>query len=62
MADWSIQAYKHVFTSPSSIDVVKPKAMHSCNVSLHRMSIVTKASIAYVAMQVSAYCGVVVHY
>ena len=62
MADWLIQAYKHVFTSPSSVDVVEPKATRSCNARLHGMSIVTKASIAYVATQVSAYRDVVVHY
>ncbi|KIM54670.1 hypothetical protein SCLCIDRAFT_30898 [Scleroderma citrinum Foug A] len=46
-----IQAFKHVFTSPSSVEQ-ELKAMHSGNACLHGMRSVTKASIAYVAMQV----------
>ncbi|KIJ10242.1 hypothetical protein PAXINDRAFT_86370, partial [Paxillus involutus ATCC 200175] len=46
-----VSAYKHVFTSPSSIDQ-EPKATHSGNAHIHGMRSVTKASIAYVAMQV----------
>ncbi|KAG1888423.1 hypothetical protein F4604DRAFT_1533067, partial [Suillus subluteus] len=44
-------AYKHVFTSPSSVDK-EPKAMRSGNARLHGMSAVAIASIAYIAMQV----------
>ncbi|KAG2093353.1 uncharacterized protein F5147DRAFT_747948 [Suillus discolor] len=44
-------AYKHVFTSPSSIDK-EPKATQSGNARLHGMNSVTIASIAYVATQV----------
>ena len=53
---WQIlltQAYKHIFTSPSSVDVEEPRAMHSCNTCIHRMYSVTKAAITYVATQVS---------
>ena len=46
------QAYKHVFTSPSSVDQ-EPKATRSGNARIHGMQSVTKASIAYVATQVS---------
>jgi hypothetical protein len=45
------QAYKHVFTSPSSVDK-EPKATRSGNARIHGMSSVTPASIAYVATQV----------
>lgn len=45
------QAYKHVFTSPSSVDR-EPKATRSGNARLHGMSSVTIASIAYIATQV----------
>ena len=48
-----MQAYKHIFTSLSSIDIEEPKAMHSCNAHIHGMYSVTKALIAYVATQVS---------
>ncbi|KAG2086457.1 uncharacterized protein F5147DRAFT_748607 [Suillus discolor] len=44
-------AYKHVFTSPSSVDK-EPKAMRSGNAHLHGMNSVTIASIAYIATQV----------
>ncbi|KAG1888622.1 hypothetical protein F4604DRAFT_1877202 [Suillus subluteus] len=44
-------AYKHVFTSPSSVDR-EPKAMWSSNARLHGMNSVTMASIAYIATQV----------
>jgi hypothetical protein len=46
------QAYKHIFTSPSSVDR-EPKATHSGNARIHGMTQVTPASIAYVATQVS---------
>ncbi|KAG1861371.1 hypothetical protein C8R48DRAFT_748358 [Suillus tomentosus] len=44
-------AYKHVFTSPSSVDK-EPKAMRSGNARLHGMGSVTIASMAYIATQV----------
>ncbi|KAG1791016.1 uncharacterized protein HD556DRAFT_1241238 [Suillus plorans] len=44
-------AYKHVFTSPSSVDR-EPKATRSGNAHLHGMNSVTVASIAYIATQV----------
>jgi hypothetical protein len=47
------QAYKHIFTSPSSVDR-EPKATRSGNARIHGMTQVTPASIAYVATQVSA--------
>lgn len=45
------QAYKHVFTSPSSVER-EPKATRSGNARLHGMTSVTIASIAYIATQV----------
>jgi hypothetical protein len=44
-------AYKHIFTSPSSVDK-EPKATRSGNARIHGMTCVTAASIAYVATQV----------
>ncbi|KAG2737573.1 hypothetical protein P692DRAFT_20761391 [Suillus brevipes Sb2] len=44
-------AYKHVFTSPSSVDR-EPKATRSGNARLHGMNSVTIASLAYIATQV----------
>jgi hypothetical protein len=44
------QAYKHVFTSPSSVEKV-PKATRSGNARIHGMTSVTPASIAYIATQ-----------
>jgi hypothetical protein len=46
------QAFKHIFTSPTSVDQ-EPKANHSGNAHIHGMTSVTLASIAYVATQVS---------
>jgi hypothetical protein len=46
-----IQAYKHVFTSPSSVEK-EPKATRSGNARIHGMKSVTIASIAYIATQV----------
>ncbi|KIM57880.1 hypothetical protein SCLCIDRAFT_129522, partial [Scleroderma citrinum Foug A] len=43
-------AFKHVFTSPSSVDQ-EPKATWSGNAHIHGMHVITKASLAYVAMQ-----------
>ncbi|KAI6022311.1 hypothetical protein BKA83DRAFT_4493581 [Pisolithus microcarpus] len=45
-----VSAYRHIFTSPSSVDQV-PKAMRSGNACIHGMQMVTKASIAYAATQ-----------
>ncbi|KAH7919091.1 hypothetical protein BV22DRAFT_1023570, partial [Leucogyrophana mollusca] len=44
-------AYKHVFTSPSSVDK-EPKATRSGNARIHGMTRVTLPSIAYIATQV----------
>ncbi|KAG2757845.1 hypothetical protein P692DRAFT_201858825 [Suillus brevipes Sb2] len=44
-------AYKHVFTSPSSVER-EPKATQSGNARLHGMNSVTIASVAYIATQV----------
>ncbi|KAG1863295.1 hypothetical protein C8R48DRAFT_602829 [Suillus tomentosus] len=44
-------AYKHVFTSPSSVDR-EPKATRSGNARLHGMNSVTIASMAYIATQI----------
>ncbi|KAH7923133.1 hypothetical protein BV22DRAFT_1015956, partial [Leucogyrophana mollusca] len=46
-----VSAYKHIFTSPSSVDK-EPKATRSGNARIHGMTRVTTASIAYVATQV----------
>jgi hypothetical protein len=50
---WSVsnQAFKHIFTSPSSVDQ-EPKATRSGNARIHGMTQVTPASVAYVATQV----------
>ncbi|KIM57809.1 hypothetical protein SCLCIDRAFT_1219064, partial [Scleroderma citrinum Foug A] len=45
-----ISAFKHIFTSPSSVDQ-EPKATRSGNAQIHGMRSVTKASIAYVTTQ-----------
>ncbi|KAI6012831.1 hypothetical protein EDC04DRAFT_2870886 [Pisolithus marmoratus] len=39
-----VSAYKHIFTSPSSVDQ-EPKATHSGNACIHGMRCMTKASI-----------------
>ncbi|KAG6914296.1 hypothetical protein DXG01_001249 [Tephrocybe rancida] len=49
-----VKAFKHVFTSPSSVDK-DPKATRSGNARLHDMTSVTPASIAYIATQVSLF-------
>ncbi|EDR01144.1 uncharacterized protein LACBIDRAFT_312466 [Laccaria bicolor S238N-H82] len=46
-----IYAFKHVFTSPSSVDK-EPKATRSGNARIHGMRCVTAGSIAYIATQV----------
>jgi hypothetical protein len=45
------QAYKHIFTSPSSVEK-EVKATRSGNARIHGMKRVTTASLAYVATQV----------
>ncbi|KAH7903572.1 hypothetical protein BJ138DRAFT_1138709 [Hygrophoropsis aurantiaca] len=45
-----VSAYKHIFTSPSSVDK-EPKATRSGNARIHGMTRVTTASLAYVATQ-----------
>jgi hypothetical protein len=46
-----MQAYKHIFTSPSSVEK-EVKATRSGNARIHGMTRVTTASLAYVATQV----------
>jgi len=46
-----VSAYKHIFTSPSSVEK-EPKATRSGNARIHGMTHVTRPSIAYVATQV----------
>ncbi|KAF8833444.1 hypothetical protein BDN67DRAFT_917007 [Paxillus ammoniavirescens] len=45
-----VSAFKHIFTSPSSVDQ-EPKATRSGNTRIHGMRSVTKTSIAYVTTQ-----------
>ena len=47
-----VQDYKHIFTSPSSVDV-ESKGTCSSNACLHGTSTAMKALIAYIATQVS---------
>lgn len=47
----SPEAFKHIFTSPSSVDK-EPKATRSGNARIHGMTSVTIPSLAYVATQV----------
>jgi len=51
MSSILVSAYKHVFTSPSSVNNVS-KARRSGNAKIHGMKRVTPASIAYIATQV----------
>jgi hypothetical protein len=51
LTEYSTKAYKHIFTSPSSVDK-ENKATRSGNARIHGMTRVTPASIAYVATQV----------
>jgi hypothetical protein len=53
MSDREHKAFKHVFTSPSSVDLDKPKAACSSNARIHGMRSITKALIAYIATLVS---------
>lgn len=48
--DFPRQGFKHVFTSPSSVDK-EPKATRSGNAYLHGMKSATKGSLTYIAMQ-----------
>jgi hypothetical protein len=50
MESYAQQAYKHIFTSPSSVEK-EPKATRSGNARIHGMTCVTRSSIAYVATQ-----------
>ena len=47
----SLKAYKHTFTSPSSVEK-EPKATRSGNARIHGMTCITLPSIAYIATQV----------
>ncbi|KIK31886.1 hypothetical protein CY34DRAFT_19471 [Suillus luteus UH-Slu-Lm8-n1] len=49
-SDILVFGFKHVFTSPSSVDK-EPKATRSGNAYLHGMRSVTKGSLAYIATQ-----------
>jgi hypothetical protein len=51
-----VSGYKHIFTSPSSVDK-EPKATRSGNARIHGMTRVTPASIAYIATQVLTSCS-----
>lgn len=46
------QTFKHIFTSPSSVEK-EARATRSGNARIHGMTCVTRASIAYIATQVS---------
>ena len=46
-----LQAFKHIFTSPSSVEQ-KVKATRSGNTHIHGMTHITPASLAYITMQV----------
>ena len=47
---FNAKAYKHIFTSPSSVDKIA-KATRSGNARIHGMTHVMLASIAYIATQ-----------
>ncbi|KAJ3511690.1 hypothetical protein NMY22_g15570 [Coprinellus aureogranulatus] len=47
-----LKAYKHIFTSPSSVDGHAEKATRSSNARIHGMTSVSIASLAYIATQV----------
>src|SRR5271163_3307717 len=49
------QAFKHVFTSLSSVEHEEPRATRAGNAYIHGMSRVTEASLAYIATQVIFY-------
>jgi len=48
-----LQAYKHVFTLPSSVNHEDPKATQSSNAHIHSMNSITRGSLAYITTQVS---------
>ena len=48
-----LQAFKHIFTSPSSVNQ-ELKTTRSGNACIHSMHKVTKASLAYIRMQVGS--------
>ena len=52
--NWRMQAYKHIFTSPSSVEK-EPKATRSGNARIHGMTKVTLPSLAYVSTQVGLF-------
>ena len=52
--NYPLKAFKHVFTSPSSVNK-EPKATRSGNARLHGMTRITPGSIAYIATQVSSF-------
>ncbi|KAJ3535083.1 hypothetical protein NMY22_g6646 [Coprinellus aureogranulatus] len=52
VASLYLSAYKHVFTSPSSVHGGANKATRSSNARIHGMTAVTIPSIAYIATQV----------
>lgn len=49
---YDLQAFKHIFTSLSSVEI-DAKAVRSGNACIHGMTQVTTASLTYVATQVS---------
>lgn len=52
-----MQAFKHIFTSPSSVDI-QVKATKSGNARIHGMTSVTRASIVYAATQVKLHLNI----
>jgi hypothetical protein len=55
------KAFKHVFTSPSSVNKA-PTATQSGNARIHGMTSVTPASISYIATQVRHACYLYLYY
>jgi hypothetical protein len=55
------QTFKHIFTSPSSVEK-EAKATRSGNARIHGMTQVTRASIAYAATQVRTILFFSVHH
>jgi hypothetical protein len=55
------QAFKHIFTSPSSVEK-EVKATRSGNARIHGMTRVTTASLAYIATQVRLLVTPFLHY
>ncbi|KAG1813006.1 hypothetical protein EV424DRAFT_1473522 [Suillus variegatus] len=46
-----VNAFRHIFTSPSSVDK-EPKATRAGNTKIHGMTTITSASVAYMATQI----------